>query len=507
MKILCVGSGYVGLVSGTCFADLGNNVTCLDIDQKKVDSLSKGIIPIYEPGLKELVERNVRLGRLKFTTNTEQAVKQAEVIFICVGTPPKTNGEADMSYVYKAAENIGKHIDSYKVIANKSTVPVGTAEKVKRIINAELKKRKKKIEFDVVSNPEFLREGAAVKDFQNPDRIVVGTTSERAKEMLTKLYRSISRTTKPIFFTNEKNAELIKYASNAMLATRISFMNELSHLCEEIGADIKEVGKGMGLDTRIGSRFLQAGCGYGGSCLDGDEIIIIKETDTIRPIKIKELLNLKLRNLEIGSADLNNNQICFEKIKTATKREYKGDMIKIVTRMNKTLNVTEDHPFLVYEDNSFKIKLARDLSLKDTIPSMLHLPSLSKYDTFIDLIKILDKKTFDFTKVRVRPKNLLFKKFELQLSQKFKSTRLRDIIRSNCMNLKEYLDKDVEGLVPREELLLFTVKGTPSYVPVIIKINSSFMRFLGYYISEGYIHYEKGLRGLRARIGICFNIN
>jgi len=270
MKILCIGSGYVGLVSGTCFADLGNDVVCLDVVEEKIESLNKGIIPFYEPGLKELVDRNARLGRLRFTTDAATAIKEAEIIFICVGTPPKANGDADMSYTYAAAESIGKYMDSYKLIANKSTVPVGTAEKVKRIISEELKKRNKNIEFDVASNPEFLREGASVKDFQNPDRIIVGTSSEKAKELMGKVYKPVSRTDKPIVFTSEKNSELIKYASNAMLATRISFMNELSHLCEEIGADIKVVAKAMGLDTRIGPRFLQAGCGYGGSCFPKD---------------------------------------------------------------------------------------------------------------------------------------------------------------------------------------------------------------------------------------------
>jgi UDPglucose 6-dehydrogenase len=270
LKILAVGSGYVGLVSGICFADLGNEVTCLDVDEDKIRQLKEGKLTIYEPGLKELLDRNLKLGRIKFTTDVSGSIKEAEMIFICVGTPPKHNGEADMGYVYSAAESIGKNIDSYKVIVDKSTVPVGTAEKVKRIIAAELKARKKKIPFDVVSNPEFLKEGAAVKDFQNPDRVIVGTGSQRARDMLTKLYRPISRSTRPIMFTTEKNAELIKYASNAMLATRISFMNELSFLCEEVGADIKEVAKGMGLDSRIGSRFLQAGCGYGGSCFPKD---------------------------------------------------------------------------------------------------------------------------------------------------------------------------------------------------------------------------------------------
>jgi UDPglucose 6-dehydrogenase len=270
MKLLFIGTGYVGLVSGTCFSDLGNDVTCLDIDENKIKALEKGKIPIYEPGLTELVVRNHKLGRLKFTTNASKAIKEAEVIFICVGTPPKENGEADMKYIYQVAETIGKEIDEYKIIINKSTVPVGTAEKVRRIITEQLEKRKEKIEFDVASNPEFLREGAAVKDFQNPDRVILGTNSEKAKEILSKLYRPLARANKPIMFTSEKNSELIKYASNAMLATRISFMNELSHLCEEVGADIKEIAKGMGLDNRIGSRFLQAGAGYGGSCFPKD---------------------------------------------------------------------------------------------------------------------------------------------------------------------------------------------------------------------------------------------
>ncbi len=277
MNLLFIGAGYVGLVSSTCFSDLGNNVTCLDIDEQRVKDLEKGRVPIYEPGLAELLNRNLEQKRLVFTTNAEEAVKKSDVIFICVGTPPLANGDADMQYVYKAAEDIGRHMNKYKIVVTKSTVPVGTAERIKRIINSELNKRNKnkkdkdkKIEFDVVSNPEFLREGAAVKDFQNPDRIIIGTQSNRARELLARLYKSLSRASKPIIFTTPKNAELIKYASNAMLATRISFMNELSQLCEEIGADIKSVAKGMGLDNRIGSRFLQAGCGYGGSCFPKD---------------------------------------------------------------------------------------------------------------------------------------------------------------------------------------------------------------------------------------------
>lgn len=267
MKIAIFGTGYVGLVTGTCFADLGNQVTCVDIDAEKIKALRKGKIPFYEPGLKELVLRNSKEKRLVFTTDGKPAIEKSEVIFICVGTPSKASGEANLDYVFAVAKEISKHMNDYKIIVDKSTVPVGTAEKVERIIKIN---HTQEIPFDVVSNPEFLREGAAVKDFQNPDRVVIGADSERAKLIMSNLYKPVSRVNNPIMITQTKTAELIKYASNAMLATRISFMNELSHLCETTGADIKEVSKGMGLDNRIGSRFLQAGAGYGGSCFPKD---------------------------------------------------------------------------------------------------------------------------------------------------------------------------------------------------------------------------------------------
>jgi len=266
MKITIVGTGYVGLVSGVCFADMGNDVVCLDVDENKISSLKKGIIPIYEPGLKELLDKNINTQRIRFTTDKKDAYESSEIVFVCVGTPQGSNGDADLSYVFSVAEEVSHFLNTYKVIVNKSTVPVGTAEKVKRIIL----ENNPSANFDVVSNPEFLKEGAAIKDFQNPDRVVIGSDSEKAKKMLKQLYEPVVRTGKPLMFTDIKSSELIKYASNAMLATRISFMNELSHLCEAIGADIKEVAKGVGLDSRIGTRFLQAGIGYGGSCFPKD---------------------------------------------------------------------------------------------------------------------------------------------------------------------------------------------------------------------------------------------
>ena len=267
MKLSFFGTGYVGLVSGTCFADLGNDVLCIDIDEEKIKKLNQGEIPIYEPGLEELVKRNIEKERLKFTTNIEKGVKESDVIFNCVGTPPKQSGQANLEYVVDVAKLIGKYMNKYKVIVNKSTVPVGTTERVKKEIKKNLTKE---IKFDVVSNPEFLREGTAIKDFQNPDRIIIGVENEKAKEIMNNLYRPISRTGRPIVFMDTKSAELTKYVSNAMLATRISFMNEISSLCEALGVDIRKVSMGMGLDSRIGPRFLQAGVGYGGSCFPKD---------------------------------------------------------------------------------------------------------------------------------------------------------------------------------------------------------------------------------------------
>ena len=268
MRIAVFGAGYVGLVSAACLSNLGNFVICVDVDKKKIDVLKRDKVPIFEPGLTELIVINHKEKRLAFTTDAKHAIQHSDIIFIAVGTPQGDDGEAYLGYVFKVAESIGKHINGYKVIVDKSTVPVGTADKVKDIIRKNL--GKKKHDFDIVSNPEFLREGEAINDFMVPDRIVIGVENEKAKQFMVQIYRTIERAGRPILITDIKSAELIKYASNAMLATRISFMNQLSSLCEKIGADIKMVSKGIGLDDRIGPRFLQAGIGYGGSCFPKD---------------------------------------------------------------------------------------------------------------------------------------------------------------------------------------------------------------------------------------------
>ena len=270
MKITIIGSGYVGLVSGACFADLGNDVVCLDVDEKKIAQLRAGGIPIYEPGLQQLVSHNVAAGRLRFTTDIDESVAHGAVQFIAVGTPSDQDGSADMRYVIAAARNIGRSMNEYRVIVNKSTVPVGTSERVRASIAEKLKKRGLDLPFSVVSNPEFLKEGAAVGDFMRPDRIVVGSSDERATQIMRQLYAPILRNHDRILVMDPRSAELTKYAANAMLATRISFMNELANLAEKVGANIESVRQGIGSDQRIGYHFLYAGVGYGGSCFPKD---------------------------------------------------------------------------------------------------------------------------------------------------------------------------------------------------------------------------------------------
>lgn len=276
MNIAIVGTGYVGLVTGTCFSEMGAHVTCVDVDEQKIEDLKQGIIPIYEPGLETLVHKNTKSGRLQFTTRLEDVINHVDIVFSAVGTPPDEDGSADLKYVLEVARNIGRHLNHYIVVVTKSTVPVGTAKKVKAVIEEELQKRGANVEFDVASNPEFLKEGNAVKDFMSPDRVVVGVDSERARKLMARLYKPFMIVSDRLIFTDIASAEMIKYAANSMLATRISFMNDIANLCELVGADVNMVRKGIGSDTRIGKKFLYAGCGYGGSCFPKDVKALIK---------------------------------------------------------------------------------------------------------------------------------------------------------------------------------------------------------------------------------------
>ena len=276
MKIAIVGSGYVGLVSGACFAEMGVEVICVDIDADKISRLKNGIIPIYEPGLDELVTRNVEAGRLSFTTSLESILNDVEVVFSAVGTPPDEDGSADLKYVLEVAKTFGKNINKYALLVTKSTVPVGTSKKIKAVIQAELDNRGVNVPFEVASNPEFLKEGAAIKDFMSPDRVVIGIESDRAKKVMERLYRPFLLNNFRVIFMDIASAEMTKYAANSMLATRISFMNDIANLCELVGADVNMVRKGIGSDARIGNKFLYAGCGYGGSCFPKDVKALIQ---------------------------------------------------------------------------------------------------------------------------------------------------------------------------------------------------------------------------------------
>ena len=276
MNIAIIGTGYVGLVSGACFAEMGVNVTCVDVDKQKIDNLANGVVPIYEPNLTDMVIKNHSAGRLHFSTDLKSCLSDVEVLFCAVGTPPDEDGAADLRYVLDVARTVGQNIDKYILFVTKSTVPVGTARKVKAVIAEELSRRGVDVEFDVASNPEFLKEGAAIKDFMSPDRIVVGTESQRARQIMDKLYKPFTLNHYRMIYTDIPSAEMIKYASNAMLATRISFMNEIANLCDLVGADVNMVRQGIGSDSRIGNKFLYPGCGYGGSCFPKDVKALIR---------------------------------------------------------------------------------------------------------------------------------------------------------------------------------------------------------------------------------------
>ena len=321
MKVAIVGSGYVGLVTGTCFAEVGIDVTCVDIDAKKIENLKNGIIPIYEPGLEEMVHRNMKKGRLQFTTNMAEALVDCEVLFSAVGTPPDEDGSADLQYVLSVARDCGRNMSDYLLIVTKSTVPVGTAMKVKKAVQEELDKRGVDIPFDVASNPEFLKEGAAVDDFLKPDRIVVGLDSPRAEELMKSLYKPFTLNGHPVIFMDITSAEMTKYAANSMLATKISFMNDIANLCEIVGADINMVRKGIGSDSRIGNKFIYPGIGYGGSCFPKDVKALIHTAADY---------NYKLRVLQ-AVEDVNDDQksVMYHKVLKHFNSNLKGKTIAL----------------------------------------------------------------------------------------------------------------------------------------------------------------------------------
>jgi UDPglucose 6-dehydrogenase len=383
MKIAIVGTGYVGLVTGTCFAETGIDVVCVDIDQKKIENLKKGIIPIFEPGLEPMVKRNFEKGRLQFSTSLKDCIKECEAVFIAVGTPPDEDGSADLKYVLAVAREIGMHMENYLVAVTKSTVPIATSIKVKNAIQDELNKRNSNLEFDVASNPEFLKEGSAVDDFLKPDRIVIGVENERAEKLMQRLYKPFVLNNHPLIFMDVPSAEMTKYAANSMLATKISFMNDIANLCEIVGADITMVRKGIGSDPRIGSKFIYAGAGYGGSCFPKDVKALIKSGKDS---------GYKLRILQ-SVEDVNNDQkeVVFKKISKHFGGNLKGVRIGIWGLSFKpNTDDMREAPSLVVIENLLaagaKVKVYDPVSMEETKRKIGDTLEYSKdmYDTVID---------------------------------------------------------------------------------------------------------------------------
>ncbi len=364
MKIAIVGTGYVGLVTGTCFSEMGIDVTCVDVMESKIENLKKGIIPIYEPGLEDMVYRNYNAGRLRFTTSLISCLNEVEVVFCAVGTPPDEDGSADLKYVLEVASTIGRNMNKYILIVTKSTVPVGTAQKVRITIQSELDKRGVKLDFDVASNPEFLKEGDAIVDFMSPDRVVVGVGSDKARGIMERLYKPFMMNNYRLIFTDISSAEMIKYAANSMLATRISFMNEIANLCELVGADVNMVRKGIGSDSRIGHKFLYAGCGYGGSCFPKD---------------VKAL------------------------IKTAEKEGYNMRVLKSVEEVNEAQKIILFNKLLSFYDGNIENKLIAlwGLSFKPETDDVREAPALVLIDKLIAVgakVKVFDPIALDIVR-------------------------------------------------------------------------------------------------------------
>jgi UDPglucose 6-dehydrogenase len=517
MKNICVvGVGYVGLVTGTCFADLGNTVIGIDVNQEKINDLKNGVMPIYEPGLAEMVTRNVKAGRLNFTTSYKEALKDADFAFICVGTPEGVDGEADLRYVRAAAEEIALHMDHPMIIINKSTVPVGTGDWVADIVRS---KQPKPIEFSVVSCPEFLREGAALSDFMNPDRTVLGSTDQKASEAVAQLFLPLR---KPIMMTDLRTAEMIKYASNAFLATRISFINEISIICERLGADVMEVAQGMGFDKRIGHHFLQAGVGYGGSCFTPEETIFALDGDNIVPKTLETLFQEAGEPIQGDVVEFvqphgkqvlgfNRQTGCPElvDINVVTRRPYTGTMVNIKTSMGRSLKVTADHPVLMHTDDGFNIIPAFDVQKGDQLMALMELPPLTSVHAF-NLIDLLRGTPLE-ADVYVSPTDNSFSEQYSQYANHVPTEMLRyphEVKQNNRMSLRLYRhlsELNVLNVLP-ENLQLYTAKGAATKINAIIPVDADLLRLTGYYVAEGCIATDFGRAGAqRERIMFSFH--
>jgi UDPglucose 6-dehydrogenase len=519
VSVICViGTGYVGLVTGTCLADMGNSVTCVDIVPEKIERLKQGVLPIYEPGLEELVERNIHAGRLHFTTSYSEGLDNSEFIFIAVNTPTGTNqGSADMRFVESAARGIAKELDHYAIIINKSTVPVGSGDVVSRIIRANL--ARPDVPFAVVSNPEFLREGSAVQDFQNPDRVVLGSSDLEAAHKVAKLYLPLRA---PMVITDLYTAEMIKYASNAFLATKISFINEIAQICERLGADVKEVAAGMGFDKRIGRSFLDAGLGYGGSCFEADETVFALNSPNVAaerfdtlfaqggaPFKGDVVELVQSADQRVLAFDLETGKPLLAAVKAVTRRPYKGKMVKIKTSMGRTMRVTADHPVVLHKDQQFSILPAAAVVPGDRLMALCELPTVEQASK-LNLIELLRGTDLE-ADVYVKPVDNTFSEQYEQFAATIPEEMLKyphEIKRHNRMSLRlfRYLSESSVIDIPAEKLQLYTAKGAATMLNALFPVDADLLRLCGYYLAEGYIAQDIGRAGVvRERVGFSFH--
>ncbi|HVH62545.1 MAG TPA: nucleotide sugar dehydrogenase [Candidatus Dormibacteraeota bacterium] len=489
-KVAVIGAGYVGLTTAACLADLGNAVTVVDINREKIAQLKNHRVPFYEPGLSELVDRNAKAGRLQFTNDYDDAIPGAEYAIIAVSTPEGEGGEADLSYVEAAASSIADHMDGPLVVVNKSTVPPLTGDMVAKVLN----KRNGKHQASVVSNPEFLREGSAIQDFMHPDRVVVGSHDRKAAEKVAELYAPLEA---PVLITpNIYTAEMVKYASNAFLATRISFINEIARISERVGADAKLVAEGMGLDKRIGSTYLDAGIGYGGSCLVGEETVLIKLRGQVRLTPLSEVfLDFdKSGDMEVQAWRRDSGEVQFLPISDATLRPFEGEVLEIRTKMGRRVVCTPDHPFVTRAGT----KLAEQLTTDDWLP--LALQPKRQPDSALTEFRLLDGLAFaglERAQVIVRPAlQVLAAVRAAELRPTLTVARSHDVLRAGAMRLPEM---DALGFVLEGCVLKTTRNGT--CVPIKIEATADFWRLVGLYIAEGHVNSD----GLRQRIQRSFN--
>lgn len=517
MKNICVlGAGYVGLVSGACFADLGNNVVILDIDERKINGLRQGDVPIFEPGLSELIVRNVRAGRLDFTTSYREGLRQAEFVFVAVGTPSGVDGEAEMQYVRMAAESIAEHIDHPLIIINKSTVPVGTGDWVADIIR---KRQRDPIPFWVVSNPEFLREGSAIYDFMNPDRVVLGSLHREAAEKVAQLHAPLRAR---IQITDLRTAEMIKYASNAFLATRISFINEIATICERLGADVKDVAIGMGYDKRIGPHFLDAGLGFGGSCFSGEETLFALNSPNVVTQSFQKAFDeagtpsagqvvqvVAPTDKRVLAFDLATGRPALATVTALTRRPYQGTMVNIDASMGRNLRLTADHPVILQTSGGFALVPAAAVAPGDQLLAMMELPAVEQA-TSLNLLDLLEGSRLA-EDVYVSASDGAFAAQYARFAPHIPPAMLRypnEIKRSGRMSLP--LFRYLSGLgvlsIPAEKLQLYTAKGAGARINAVIAVDADLLRLCGYYLAEGYISRDRGRGGaVRERVGFSFH--